>query len=236
MGFWWTAAALAAGAAVLLLLSQVRVRVRYRREGRDDRLEAELAALFGAVRIRREIPAADLKPWLDGLTLRLERDGAGGSDEAERLRVTRRDLRRMARLAKLMVEHVKDFRDFLADTMRHVRVDEFQWSTRLGTGDAAETGLACGVLWGLKGAAAGAAGRWMTLTAAPRLTVAPAYDAPGLLFRTELALSARIRVLRLAAAAAMLALRAVRSRGGLRYWAGAALRGNGNISAARRGH
>lgn len=224
--FWWIAALLAA-AIVMVLFSDVRLRFRYLREGHNDEMEAEMTGLFGLVRLRRKVRTLELQPWLKGLRLRLERGGRKirqEEGEAPELHYSRNDFRRFVRQARLLVRHMNDFKEFIAGTLQHVQVHDWQWTTRLGTGDAAETGVACGAVWGLKCAAAGAVGRWVALHSVPRIHVAPVFDAPH--FRTELFFLARIRIFRLIASGVMLLIRVARRKGGLAVWARVLLRKN----------
>ena len=222
---WWWAAALLAAAAALALFSDIRIRIRYVREGRNDEIDAGLTGFYGLVRLRRKVPMMELMPWLSGLKLKLDRVGGGrggGNGGEEELKYTRDDVRRILRKTRLLVRHMADFREFLAGTLQHVHVSGLKWTTRIGTGDAAETGVVCGAVWGLKCAAAGAAGRWVTYGSVPQIDVAPAFGSAY--FRTELVLRARIRVFRLLHACAMLLVRIARRKGGLKAWAEALIR------------
>jgi len=197
-----------------VLLSNVRVRVKYFREGENDEIDASLKALFGLVRLRFKVPTVELKPWLRGIRLKVDQEESSAA--VPELDFAREEIERFVRRVRKLVVHMKNYKQFFADTLQHVRVEELRWETRFGLGDAAETGLTGGVVWGLKSAVIGYASRWVSLERRPAMQVTPVFNKPT--FRTDALVRTRIRVYRLLLIGTMLLVRVFRRRGGWIVW------------------
>jgi len=213
--WWWVA--IAAAAIVLLaavLLSNVRVLVKYYREGENDEIDASLKALFGLVKLRYKVPTVELKPWLSGIRLKVAQQES--SEALPELDFAREEIERFIRRVRKLVVHMKNYKQFFAGTLQHVHVEELRWETRFGLGDAAETGVTGGVVWGLKSAALGFASRWVALERRPAMQVTPVFNKPT--FRTDVLVRTRIRVFRILLIGTMLLVRIFRRRGGWIVW------------------
>lgn len=91
----------------------------------------------------------------------------GGADAKGEAPTLRRVVRR-ARIARQAYLFASQF----------LRIEELEWRTEIGTGDAAATGLAVGSLWALKSTVVGVLARYHVFLRAPRLAVTPAFDKP----------------------------------------------------------
>ncbi len=214
---WWWWIALAAALAVLLvvtLFSSVRVRLKYYREGENDEIDAALTALFGIVRLRYKIPTVELKPWLRGIRLKVA--PAESSGVLPELDFAREEIKRFVKRVRKLIVHMKDFKQFFSDTLKHFHVVELRWETRFGVGDAAETGMTGGLVWGVKSAVLGLASRYLTFEKRPAVQVTPMFNQST--FRTDVVVRTRIKVFRLIAIGAMLVYRVLKRRGGWIVW------------------
>jgi hypothetical protein len=214
---WWWWIALAAALAVLFvvtLFSSVRVKLKYFREGENDEIDATLTALFGIVNLRYKIPTVELKPWLRGIRLKVASEETSGM--LPELDFARDEIKRFVKRVRKLIVHMKNFKQFFADTLKHVHVDELRWNTRFGVGDAAETGMTGGLVWGVKSAVLGVASRFMTFEKRPAVQVTPVFNQST--FRTDVVVRTRIKVFRLIAIGVMLVYRVLKRRGGWIVW------------------
>jgi hypothetical protein len=65
-----------------------------------------------------------------------------------------------------------------------VYIEEFEWYTTIGTGDAGSTGIFSGLLWTIKGSLVGLVGQLMNLNQPPKIEVHPSFQMP--IVRTNL--------------------------------------------------
>lgn len=91
-----------------------------------------------------------------------------------------RSLKRRARWLLALLERVR------------WQTEELHWVTRVGAGDAALTGMLCGLLWGAKGVVFGLLAERMAFTARPHVMVQPDFESVA--FRTTFRCILRVRL------------------------------------------
>lgn len=197
------------------LASEVHVRVKYVREGEDDELDAAVTAFFGLVRRRYRVPAIELKPMLQGMRLKLVHRRRR-EDKSSHADVSKEEVEAFLQRTRLLLLHMRDYKDWFAGVLHHIHVTQFRWETEFGLGGAPETGWFAGVAWGVKSAVVGIACRWFTFRERPELRVVP--DFQRVAFRASVVFRAKARMFRLIMGGCMLLLRILRVRGGWKVW------------------
>lgn len=210
-----SAAILALAAAVLF--SNIRLKVQYIREGKNDLLTFTVKALFGLVSIHYKVPEMKLKQGLQGVQMRVEKPS-----EQSKIGWSREELRSMAQTGKVLLQNIWGKQKWIEGSLKHVHVYVLQWETVYGAGDAAQTGFASGLLWGLKGTVISILSRWLTMEVRPALSVSPSYNAH--MFQTRVYAILRIRLFRLLGIVLMLLWRILREKGGWKVWWKAVIR------------
>jgi hypothetical protein len=233
--------AVVAVAAVLVavLASDICVKATLRRERSDDMIRICVTALFGLV--RRQIVITALT-WGDGgvkVIWRVEKgmDGtppqqgqqpvssppppASPPDrpDAKQHRTVTIDMKKIKKSYRkfyAMLMATRALKAWMADTARRIRCPELVWNTRIGLGDAAESALAAGVVWGFKAPLVGWFTRYVRMQSIPRLAVVPLFN--EMYVETEFSGTFRMRAGSLLAALIRLIWRVVRVPGGLRRW------------------
>jgi hypothetical protein len=212
--WWWVVGIISLAIFVLVLLSNIKVRVKYFRERENDEVDATISALFGLVRLRYKMPTIELKPWLRGIRADVSKEES--SNLLPPLEFSREEMQTFVARGRVLIDHMKNYRMWLAGTMQHVHVVEFRWETRFGLGDAPETGIASGVVWSLKSVVVGMISRWVALDERPVMTVTPLFQNPK--FRTDVLVRTKIKVFRIFAIVWMLMFRVLRKKGGWKVW------------------
>jgi len=212
--WWWIVLAVLAVLLFAVLLSNVRIGAVYVREGENDEIDLSVRALFGLVRLRYKVPTVELKPFFRGIRLKVDEKDSKGSMPV--IDFTREEIHNFILRVRELIQHMKNVRAFLAGTLQHIHVTEISWSTRFGVGDAAETGMTGGVVWGLKSAVIGYLSRWVTLERRPEIQVIPAFNQVE--FRTDFRLESCVRVARLFVIGGMLFYRVLKRPGGWKVW------------------
>ncbi|WP_031407636.1 DUF2953 domain-containing protein [Geobacillus vulcani] len=168
---------------VLLLLlvawMKVSVTIVFRHRQDDDEAKIVVRTLFGLLRYTVRIPLikVDMDPDAPGVAF-LHKKGMGGTrgKEEKRGTVTPQKIADLFRQLKRFLEQVVDLHEIMKQFYRHVTITKWEWKTRIGTGDAASTGLLVGLGWSLKYMIIGAASRCMNMKTTPAVAVMPAYD------------------------------------------------------------
>jgi hypothetical protein len=212
--WWWVVGISVLAIFVLVLFSNIKVRVKYFREGENDEVDAAITALFGLVQLRYNVPTIELRPWLQGI--RMDVSKKKSSDMLPTLDFSREEMQRFFARVRTLIVHMKNYKAWLEGTLQHIHVVEFRWGTRFGLDDAPETGIASGVLWSMKSMVVGMMSRWVTLDERPIMSVTPMFQNPK--FRTDVYVRTRVRVHRLIAIGGMLMFRVIRKKGGWKVW------------------
>ncbi|WP_200759869.1 DUF2953 domain-containing protein [Effusibacillus dendaii] len=197
---------------LLLLLIPLQVHIQYSRNGRDDQLTVQFQALFGLFTYKIESSAVDLIVSLkekskikangntDARVAGQSTETAESAEAIESSQPTRlaetvsqdgkhavdlpfERLQKSFQIYRELTEHLHTFHQKLRQLTKVFRVVEMNWKTDLGTGDAALTGMATGVVWGLKGTLLGIISGLFSFRSQPHLSVYPHFNKE--LLRTE---------------------------------------------------
>jgi hypothetical protein len=136
---------------ILLLLTRIRVQVHYLREGKDDELALHFSILRGLIRFRLELPVIK---FLAGRFLRpavkIKAELTGGKD---RLLAEKKEVMPLPPLRQLLLlfREVRWYRPAAIYLFSRVLIRRFYWRSVIGLVNPAQTAVAFGLLWGLKG-------------------------------------------------------------------------------------
>lgn len=161
---------------VLFLLTPVRVAITVQREGEDDRLRIEVWTWFRWMGFRREITRVDWEGWRARYTRCTAAIAGDQTLDVHPQSLTQEDIRRRWRQSRRFLRQFRDVRQALRVFTRHLTCERFSWESRIGTGDAALTGMLTGLAWMAKGAVLATATRYVRLKAVPHIRVIPAFD------------------------------------------------------------
>ena len=124
-----------------------------------------IKGLFGLFRYKLSVPMIKVSRETPGIKVKkkaekgpAETDASGGKDI-----VTPEDMLKSIKDFKTLVEHISGFYKVVRSFLRKVFVEYLEWHSKIGTGDAAITGMAAGALWAAKGNVLGLVARLMKL-------------------------------------------------------------------------
>jgi len=178
MAFWlWIACAVAAAAIAAALLSSIRIRVRYSRSGRLDQLVVVVQALYGLFRYQLLFPSIVVRGW-NVVYKEKAKEGLTGKKERNERKAGERSVRRYFRAYRSVRTSTYRFNRWARRSLKKVECTRWRMDVRVGTGDAASTATAVGLLWALSGCATGLASTLLSFRAPARGEVEPNYKAP----------------------------------------------------------
>jgi hypothetical protein len=199
----WLASALA---STLLTLAVARLKLfvslSYRRKGGDDHLAVDVYALGKLVRYHLEVPQARVAdrgglPWPETVV-----DTPGGQTEtsakgeqrfvSNTWKIFRHHPRHWRKLVNQFRYYSRLYKRAIARILVAVSCEKLIWRTRLGTGDAALTSVAAGLLWHLKGQTYVYMQRRLKSVPLPSFRVVPLYGREGLDIELECIFSIRV--------------------------------------------
>jgi hypothetical protein len=137
---------------------KIRFEVRYRRTGQDDYLKVEISVLKGLIRYRTEVPVIELNHCFLRSVLKLETDTAGpvsypaeDQNKVIKIPITLTVLRKLPFYLEKALAFLRRYRRVFRKLLKSVRIRQVNWTTEIGLGDPAGTGIAAGLLWGIQG-------------------------------------------------------------------------------------
>lgn len=179
---------------VLVLFTKLSIYIRYFHHQDNDDLKIEFKAWFGLIKYKIDVPL--IKVDDDSPSIILKGDSKTGSQESESNpkinKITPRKVISSLKNYKEILKHVIQFNKILQKFLQKVSLKEFQWSSTLGLGDAALTGMLTGGLWTIKGSVLGLLSHYFRMAAEPKIMVIPQFQ--QMVLHTELSCMFQFRI------------------------------------------
>ncbi|MFC0214284.1 DUF2953 domain-containing protein [Paenibacillus chartarius] len=198
----------------VVLISRIRVEVTAARVRENDRVSISVRALFGFVRYRLNVPMIDFRNFNEGIAIKHQSAGSPGLPKEFHL--NRENILDMFERVRLIIKNVFNLLEWMKSTLAKLECTAFRWHTHVGIGDAPETAMTTGLVWGLQTSVAGLVFQRVCLKAAADVQVFPQYNQQ--VFATELAGKFQIRVWHVAAAGFKLIPHIWKAKGDWRTW------------------
>jgi hypothetical protein len=202
----------------VLLLSRVRIDFTASRVKDNDHITVIVRALFGLFRYRVHIPTIDFRNLADGIMVKHKANSNAlpGAAVTDKTHIDREWVMQFYDRMQIIVKNIFNLMEWTKDTLAHVECTYVRWHTRVGIGDAPETAVVTGLLWGVKSSLLSFVMGRICLKAQPDVQVVPQYNQQ--LFATDLACKAQIRLGYVLKAGVRLAVRMMRGQGNLKTW------------------
>ncbi len=158
---------------LLVLFSRIRIGLYYKREAQNDRLNIEIGLFNGLIPIRLKIPTLKVKD--EGVVYKEEIQSKKNTVKKKKGLFTFRDFKTYERAARYAVENVVGLRKIIKRFLSKMQIIRLHWSSRIGTGDAAETGILSGVIWGIKSIIVWVLSHFMKMKVTPEIRIEPSF-------------------------------------------------------------
>lgn len=169
---------------VIIWFSSLKLIIDASRKENDDDVILEIRMLFGLIRFRYTMTYVDLLDTWQGWIIKDEIKAPLYRKRRKKRFPFPMNKRKGGQKGKKnkwssfmqQLQKTGQFHRITKSFLKKVKVEKFRWKTSIGTGDAAETGLICGLIWGVKGSVAGMISNYMTLKSIPRIQVSPSFN------------------------------------------------------------
>ncbi|MFD0680972.1 MULTISPECIES: DUF2953 domain-containing protein [unclassified Paenibacillus] len=211
-----------AGVAVVLLVmlisSNVKFSLTLMRKKDDDEIVFDVRAVFGLVKKRITVPVIVFKGFSEGVGVKAEYVDKAQEHVVSNTekKITKKTIKEAFDAMRDLLSHCFQFHQWLLNTLGHIHCTRVVWKTSVGVGDAAETALTTGMVWGLKTSLLGFVFRFIKLDTRPELMVEPKFN--EVKFSTEVLCLARIRLYYIMLAGFHLLVRIIKVKDGWRTW------------------
>lgn len=219
-------------AIIVFLFSFIRGEFNFSRVKDNDTLSVEMRALFGLIRYRYVIPIIQFKGFTKGILIKSETVTKSSSELKDETKdhITKDKIINIYKEAKEVLVYTFNFYDWMKQTLAKVECTDLKWITRVGVGDAPETAITSGAIWGIKSSLLGFSIRYVKLTAKPQIDVIPQYNEKQ--FSTDFRCAGRIRVWFVVVSGVRLISRAAKVKGGIRTWIQIVLKTRARVKTA----
>lgn len=144
----------------------------------DDHLKIEFKMWFGLIKYKLDIPLIKLDEDSPSIifTQKVKTANDNKTNKANVKKFTWNDFLQYLHNVKEMLIHVVGFYKIFQRFLKKVQVKEFYWSSTVGIGDAALTGMVTGAVWAIKGSIVGFLTHYLNFKIHPTLVVIPHFQ------------------------------------------------------------
>lgn len=175
----------------LLIISNVKVNILLNKERKNDFIQIKISLFFGLINLTKKIPLIKFESFEEGIKFKSETDGTGIHTN-KKDRITPEKAAKWEKDYRYMIKNIKNFYRTTEKLLKHVYIEQFKWESNFGTGDAMNTGILTGVIWGIKGISLGIISNFMILHTKPTISVTPIYDKQVFKSRLECIIKVRL--------------------------------------------
>lgn len=173
---WWliasTASLLLLG--ICLLMATIRIRCTYKHRQKEDLLQLDVRML-GFTLYQLEAPLIEWNENEGTVSIR-EKNKSPVKENKQKKKWSIEAIKRFIKKSKEWIAHFPSYKRIAVRFFKGLTVEEFKWSTEIGTGEAASAAKVAGVVWGLKSFFCGWASHKVKWRAAQQLDVVPHFQ------------------------------------------------------------
>ncbi|KWW20060.1 hypothetical protein AS888_06480 [Peribacillus simplex] len=171
---------LIAGCLILLLLllmfTKIKVYIDLEHVHKNDQIQIKLSAWFGLFHYTFKVPVIKKDEGSAAITVKKEQGRKEESKKEETKKITPENLRDGFADLRTMIVHIVGFHRIVRQFTRKVKVKKFVWHSRVGTKNAAHTGMLTGACWALKGSIIGLLTSYLNFQIMPSYSVTPDFQ------------------------------------------------------------
>ncbi|NSL51300.1 DUF2953 domain-containing protein [Calidifontibacillus erzurumensis] len=162
----------------LLSFTKLKIKVDLSHNNESNHFKITIKALFGLISYTIDVPL--LKIDTDHPSLIVKNEQKVGKSHVpiseNTKRITVNDILKKIEQVKEFIDHVIHFHEIVKKFLKKISIHKFEWHTSFGLGDAAQTGIASGLLWSAKGTIVGLLSKAMNLMTMPQLSITPSFQ------------------------------------------------------------
>lgn len=158
---------------ILLLFLNVKAEITYQYENHKQQAEIIVKALFGLIRFKIKIPSAKNK---DDTTYSNEKQNASDAKKNTKKQTKEDEALNPLNKVNNFVQYLPEIYKIVKTFLKKVQIRRFAWTSIIGTGDAAQTGVISGAGWAIKGSVLGVISHYLSLRVYPLIEIKPDFQ------------------------------------------------------------
>lgn len=157
---------------MFLSLLKLTIVIDYLHEKDDDFLEITFKMLRGLIRYRKKIPMIKMDKKNANLVIKQENISKTSKNQSIK-KISKHDIQKAKRSFNELVRQVQHLFVIIHKFFKKVKVLKWEWHTVIGTGEAASTGVAAGVMWTLKSMVIQFVSNYVNFQVSPDVSISP---------------------------------------------------------------
>ncbi|RKN84635.1 DUF2953 domain-containing protein [Paenibacillus ginsengarvi] len=212
----WLIAGILLTGMLLFVCSSIAVRLRVSRQAWNDEITIDVKGCYGLIRFRYSVPKLI---WNEnGLHVKTKTVNSNSKRTMndQKVTITREKIEEYFHMAKELLAHTVQLTEWMRKVLARVVCKDLRWTTHIGLGDAADTAVTTGIVWGVKTSVVSYLFRHVRPETMPQLSVQPHFN--SLKFVTEANVLFKIKTVYALYAGIVLIHRILKVKGGFRFW------------------
>ncbi|MFS1512297.1 DUF2953 domain-containing protein [Chengkuizengella sp. SCS-71B] len=199
------------------LYSFIKVKISIKRIHKDDRFSVDLYLFKRLFHYQYEISLVEFRNVFEGVELKTKSSKKEDKLESEEdSLITPKNIWDYLNDAKELVTHFVGFSKFISQSMSYIHCTHLKWKTSVGIGEAPETAMLTGLIWGVNSNIIGYFINKIKMNATPKLEVHPLYNKVDIYIEAECIL--KIRIAHAIYIAIHFMIRLLKAKGGFKTW------------------
>ncbi|WP_027409645.1 DUF2953 domain-containing protein [Anoxybacteroides tepidamans] len=164
---------------VFFMLMKLSITIFFHHAQDDDECRITIKTLFGLIRYTIRIPLIKIDKQSASIVVsHKETINNKSNNPTKRKKYSPKEIIDSFKETKEFAQHVIHLHVIVRKFMAHVSVTKLEWCTKIGTGDAAQTGMIVGFGWSVKYGIIALVSKYMKLKAMPLLSITPSFQQP----------------------------------------------------------
>ncbi|MDA3129804.1 DUF2953 domain-containing protein [Aliibacillus thermotolerans] len=167
------------GTVILLLIAIwfAPIDISYDMKKKKKRYDIQLKiTVWYVIRKKIAIPWIRLDEETPSLIIHERSEGIFGQPNEKDVTETPKEMKAQIQTFHMWVKHIQSFRPVVKNFLRKITVKHWKWSSSLGTGDAALTGMMAGGLWSVKYMANAVLATFLRMDTSPDFSIQPFFQ------------------------------------------------------------
>lgn len=161
---------------LFFLWMKLSITIFFRHAQDDDECRVTFRVLFGLVRYTIRIPLIKVEKESLGIVVAHKTAQNVSESEPKRTKYSPQEIIHNFQKAKDFAEHVVHLHVIIRKFCSHITVTTFEWQSKIGTGDAAQTGVLVGIGWSVKYGVLALISKYMRVKTTPVLSLIPSFQ------------------------------------------------------------
>jgi hypothetical protein len=172
---------------LIVLCTSIRVELKYNHQREGNRGSIIFFVFGKLIRYQIKIPEITLNEEEQELHIK----SVTKTKEDDKT-FTKEEIKKYLQLSRQLARQIEHFYRILRQFLQRVTFEKLHWETSIGTGDAAETGVVTGILWGIKMGLISTVGSFFHWKRQPMIQIHPHFS--RLVFETRFHSIIRFRI------------------------------------------